>query len=291
MDQTRDFPNKFSIQTTSMCNAACIFCPFREIKELFPPRVMEGKLYRKIIDECAAHKNIERMILYMNNDPLTDPFLIERIDYAKTKVPWSCVHILTNGSLLTPSLADQLVASRLDWIGISLHGIRHETIKEAMGIDAAKTIERVLSFLDRVKSNKNIKDYVMITFLGHDHLNPEEKDEAVKFWRKQGVERISFFEKPISRAGNVKTIPHVTHHQVKGCASIWANEMMHVTEDGKVILCCMDWRREVVLGDLNEKSIETIWNSSKYQDVRDQRDGKKGSPGSFLCKRCEAAVV
>ena len=79
------FPKNLSIQTSSFCNASCVFCPHEEIKDSFPKKIMEEKLYRKIIDESSNYKTIERIILYLNNEPLTDSYLVSRINYAKEK--------------------------------------------------------------------------------------------------------------------------------------------------------------------------------------------------------------
>jgi len=285
------FPKYLSVQTTSLCNASCIFCPYNEIKDLFPPKVMDMELYRKIIDETSRYKNVERIILYMNNEPLTDPFLIERINYAKEKVPWAVVHVITNGVLLTEEISDKLIDSKLDWIGISFHGIRRETIEKSMKISYEMAMERISKFIGKIKQKKDIKKYLMITFLKHQYLTSEEKEEAVSFWKAKGVERISYFDGPVSRGGNVSKLPKVYHKgKVIGCNSIWADEMIHIVEDGKVILCCMDWRREVVLGDLNDETIHNVWHGSRKQTWA-MISGERDMPEKFLCKKCEEAAL
>lgn len=285
------FPKYLSIQTTSLCNGHCIFCPYDEIKSLFPKEIMDEILFRRIIDETSQHSEVERIILYLNNEPLTDPYLIERITYAKEKVPWASVHILTNGSLLTEELVDKLINSKLDWVGISLHGMKKETIEKTMGIDYDLTVRRVLNFVEKARVKRNIKDFIMITFLRHKYLTLEEKEDVIKFWHNQGIERISYFDGPISRAGNVKGLPRVRHNKIHGCNSIWANEMVHIVEGGDVILCCMDWKRDIILGNIRKNSIYEIWNSEQYHCVRDKRDGKIDSKDDFICKSCEAAVT
>lgn len=285
-----DFPKYLSIQTTSLCNASCVFCPYKDIKDLFPKKIMDMKLFKKIIDECLNYK-VERLILYMNNEPLTDPYIIERINYAKEKIPWACVHILTNGVLLTDEMTEKILNSKLDWIGISFHGIRKETVEKTMGINFDITFERINKFIEKAKKIKNIKEYIMITFLKHKYLTDEEKEEAIKYWRNKGIERISFFEAPISRAGNVKSLNKIYHKEkIVGCKSIWAEEMIHITEDGKVILCCMDWRREVILGDLNKESIYSVWNGRR-KEIWQMIKGYKEMPEDFLCRRCEEAIT
>ena len=286
------FPRYVSIQTTSMCNAACIFCPYASIKDLFPQKIMPMSLYAKIMDECSQHKDVTRLILYMNNEPLTDPYITERICYAKERLPWAYVHILTNGALLTDEITDKLLASKLDWIGISFHGIRKETIVKAMCINYEVALDRICTFIKKAgKSGKNIKEYIMITFLKHEYLSDEEKQETINFWHDKGIERISYFDGSISRAGNVKNLPHVYHREkIAGCKSIWANEMIHIAEDGNVILCCMDWEREVILGDLNVDSINDVWNTKRGK-IWSRIEGIQDLPDNFLCRRCEEAII
>jgi len=252
---------------------------------------MDMELYKKIIDECANHRNIERILLYMSNEPLLDPHLVDRVNYAKKKVPWACIHFLTNGLLLNEKNTKNILDSKLDWIGISFHGIRKETIEKSMGIPYELTLKRICNFIEEAKRVKDINEYVMITFLRHTYLNTEEKDEAIQFWRARGIKRISYFEGPISRAGNAKNLKKVHHSgKIVGCDSIWEEDMFNISEDGRVVLCCMDWRREVVLGDLKRQTIHEIWNG-KGRDIWDMINGKKEMPSDFLCRNCEAARV
>jgi len=291
MPNNLTFPKYLSIQTTSLCNASCVFCPYEDIKNLFPHKIMDMLLYKKIIDECSSYSDIERIILYMNNEPLTDPNLIERINYAKEKVPWASVHILTNGLLLTDEISEKLLSSRLNWIGISFHGIRKETVEKSMKISYETALGRINKFIGKVKQKKDMKDYLMITFLKHQYLTLEEKEEVVSFWKAKGVERISYFDGPVSRGGNVSNLPKVYRKgKVIGCNSIWADEMIHIVEDGKVILCCMDWKREMILGDLNKESIYEVWNGRRKK-TWEAITGKRAMSENFLCRRCEEAQL
>lgn len=285
------FPSYFSIQTTSLCNASCIFCPYKDIKDLFPHKIMDMNLCKKIIDECSNYKNIEKIILYMNNEPLTDPNLIERINYAKEKIPWASVHILTNGLLLTEKMSEKLINSKLDWIGISFHGIRKETIEKSMGMPFEVSFKGILNLIEKAKKKRDIKEFIMITFLKHKYLTDNEKEETMNFWKDKGIERISYFDGPISRTGNVEDLPKVYHKEkIIGCKSIWADEMLHIVENGKVVLCCMDWRREVILGDLNKQSIYDVWNGER-KEIWEMVRGKEEMPDNFLCRRCEEAKL
>ena len=61
------------------------------------------------------------------------------------------------------------------------------------------------------------------------------------------------------------------------------NEVL-VTHDCKLALCCWDWKRQNVFGDLNTQSIEEILLSD---EVRDLYEGlSNGKRNLEICKRC-----
>jgi len=53
-----------------------------------------------------------------------------------------------------------------------------------------------------------------------------------------------------------------------------------------VILCCQDWKRETLYGNLYNDSLYNIINSKRHKDLIDKVYGKKKSDLLFICKRC-----
>jgi radical SAM superfamily enzyme YgiQ (UPF0313 family)/MoaA/NifB/PqqE/SkfB family radical SAM enzyme len=285
------FPEKVMIQTTSRCNAACRFCPYPSVVDELPQGTMDEGLYRRIIDECAEHPGeVRRLLLYLMNEPLLDGELAERINYAKTRNPRACVHILTNGALLTERRGDALIDSGLDWIGLSIHGFSPSAYHEAMGLEREVTYRRAERFIRAALARRG-PGFVMVTFNGGGPVTSDEREAALSYFRDLGVQRISYHGGSISRAGNVPVIPAPQHAVVRGCRSIWWREMLHVLYSGDVVLCCMDWRRRVVVGNLREQSIAELWRSEAYRRVRDTVDGRVELPDGFPCARCEEAIV
>ncbi len=62
----------------------------------------------------------------------------------------------------------------------------------------------------------------------------------------------------------------------------------YVLYNGDVIICCHDWRRTVVLGNLNEQGLAEIWNSRRFVDVIRQYQA-----GDFtncaICRTCSVS--
>lgn len=283
------FPKYIMIQTTSYCNADCVICPYKSLVDKQPQGFMNKMTYKKIIDEISNY-NVKRILLYLMNEPLMDKDIVNKINYAKEKNPKAIVHIVSNGSLLNKKLSDELINSRLDYIEFSILGNTEETYKKVMHLDFYKTRKNILDFIRIAKIENKGKDYINIKITKTPRLlSDKEKDETINFWNSKGIKNINYFDNPISRAGNASFIPKIKKNSVCGCKSIWANDMMHIIYNGDVVLCCMDWKREVILGNVKENDLYNIWNSKLYDITRKMRDGKIESPPDFICKRCEAA--
>jgi len=61
-------------------------------------------------------------------------------------------------------------------------------------------------------------------------------------------------------------------------------EQAYILYNGDVLLCCVDWERSTVLGNLKEKSLAEIWNSEAYMRIR--RDYFNNRTNNILCGKC-----
>lgn len=71
------------------------------------------------------------------------------------------------------------------------------------------------------------------------------------------------------------------------CKRLWQTTV--ITSDGLVVPCCFDKRALYPMGEINDVSLEEIWNSSKYQDFRKQvlSDRKTIS----ICTNCTEGIA
>ena len=70
------------------------------------------------------------------------------------------------------------------------------------------------------------------------------------------------------------------------CPSLWQRMFIH--PDGIVTPCCLDAKRNLVMGNINENSISEIWNNEKYRKMRDLH--RKGEYKKISeCKNCSLA--
>ena len=90
-----------------------------------------------------------------------------------------------------------------------------------------------------------------------------------------------------SRAGFYSN--KILHSRIKGCRKGRANKWLHFHADGEMVLCCMDWQKETVFGDIKQQSLGEILNSKSYRKLLLQVKGEFNSKRDFICKRCEWA--
>ncbi|MBI3892986.1 MAG: radical SAM protein, partial [Candidatus Wallbacteria bacterium] len=285
------FPKNVMIQTTTACNAACTFCPHPQIKDEVSQGTMDESLFRKIVDELSGHDPVLRILMYLMNEPLLDPRIAERVDYAKEKNPKATVHLLSNGVLLG-KMGEKLLASKLDWIGLSVHALKEETYHKLMGLrhfEGERGIKNILEEFCKKAVQQKGAEYINVKIIRDKrYLEHAEARDAVRFWRDLGLTRVEYYAEPMTRAGNVRWLPPVQFEAIEGCNSIWAMEMVHILYNGDVVSCCNDWRREVVFGNVREQSIEQVWNGPiRRQFLREVYGEVPPRPG-LICLKCEA---
>ena len=76
-----DVPVHIQIETVAGCNANCVFCPNKKTDARVPlGQRMDWDLYRSLVDQTVEW-GVRRISPYLNNEPLLDSELPERIKY------------------------------------------------------------------------------------------------------------------------------------------------------------------------------------------------------------------
>ncbi|THB71159.1 MAG: radical SAM protein [Desulfovibrio sp.] len=274
------FPRAVQIQTTSRCNAKCLFCGYNETRDL-PQGDMDDDLFTKIADECGRHF-VGRVSPYLMNEPLVDKKLPQRIAYLnKVRKPGTKTKINTNGALLTEDVSEALIDAKLRHLWISVQGIRAETYKQSMGLDLAKTLANIDTFLDIRARKKAALPKLTITML-HTALTDAEMDEAHAYWAERDVRfKVHHMD---NRAGKDLSGLAVRKPKLRRNCSLFLKQA-YILYNGDMVICCHDWRRTIVLGNVGESSIKEIWNSSHFKDLIHEYQAGDYS-NLALCRTC-----
>ena len=110
----------------------------------------------------------------------------------------------------------------------------------------------------------------------------QSEEDFHKFWGQYADEIV--FKKVAERWDTYNN--KLNEDLLKPCRFIW--ERMYVWFDGKVNPCDADYKSYLSYGDVNQQTIKKIWNSKKYQDLKEthlNNQRNKLTP----CDRCGQA--
>src|SRR3972149_4369448 len=253
------------IENTNICNAKCYFCGHKYMKR--PQVVMAQDIFEKIINECKGINNIEGVFLTGLGEPLLDPNIVDRVKLIKKtlRVP---VTIYTNGTNIDKYLND-LLGAGLDLLYISLNACTKEKRKEIMGIDNFEQIDKLIRNWNHNKCKifiSSIPDWGLM-----------EVGDCEKMFEMYGkfVDEV-YYHYAANWAGKIFDLKFIPQN---ACPRPFS--MIHVLNDGRVALCCLDIDGEVILGN---NILEAI-NSEKLKFYRQKMiEGKRSE--LELCKNC-----
>ncbi len=286
------------IQTISTCTSRCFICPHSKSWHNQHPGVMTDKIFNKIMKEVASIK-FEKICPYLMNEPLTDPRFFKHLQKIKKLKNFDYIEVATNASLLNSEYANKLITVLEDVnndIWISFHGVNENNYKEIMGLDFKKTLNNVCNFL--VKADGKLK--IKIQGSGQPFIqrtnssNWFNKEEYFDFWNKifndlnlTNRPKIFYFQYN-DRAGNIRNDLSFNFRR-KSLDRFKCNRVdqwLHFLYTGELILCCNDYNKECILGDITKCSLKEILNSTERNEIIDMVEGRKKSPDDFICKRC-----
>ncbi len=270
-DRAPRLPDIVQIESTNLCNAKCVFCPRDEMHR--QQGVMDMDLYRKVVDECAA-LGITHVRMHNYGEPFLDRRLVEKVRYAKTR-GIAEVGMISNGSLITPEVAQGLIDAGLDAINISVDAAGKETFERTrVNLEYDTVIDNIQTLVRLRREAGRVRPKLILAFVRQEQSSDEQA--FIDTWR--GVADKIHVTDLHNWAGTLHGRSDVAYP----CYRLWLT--FTVLWDGRVSLCCADFDGRHVLGDLRTATIREIWNSPAYRAVRRQH---LESGGPEICRSCD----
>lgn len=263
-------------EVTNRCNALCIMCPREKMKR--PQGVLDMELYKRVLKE-AKDGGATQVSLENYGEPFMDPFMVERIKYAKKMGFW--VFTITNGSFLTKDTAKEIILAGLDKLRISVYGITKE-VYEAIhkGLKFEQVLENVNNLFRTRKALGRKNPRIEMYFLLLDE-NKHQMDAFRKKWESL-ADDISIWKPHNWSDGRDyrKRMP-----SKKTCGRPFTGPVQ-VQWDGFVVPCCYDYDSRIILGDLNKETLDEVLSNTKYNAFREAH--KNGEFWKFpFCDMCD----
>ncbi len=272
-----------SLEAHTLCNQKCYFCPvaYAPRKSYFMPTEM----FERIVGELTSYRDtLEGVILINYNEPTVDPRFV---DQCRTLIEAGLpVAVNTNGSGLTPKKVDELMAiGRLRFLLINLSTIDPEEYQRTRGVGHLKTVIKNVDYANRLQ----VADEMVILVLGEDDEHHEQTFAAISERFAGGTFEVRRFDL-MDRAGRIAVgkKPPEPHRRLAGCDNLGSRPLqhLHITPQGRCILCCEDYDEKHVVGDLNEQSIEEVLEGDALALLRRWIYGQEAAPDDFMCRHC-----
>jgi len=255
------FPHQVLMETTSACQLRCSMCARESslAKGTLKLGEMEEWLAEKIIDEVATTNPATRFWFCYFGEPTISRKLWSRVRLAKTRGIATTI-INSNGNLLGPAMAEQLVDSGLDEIYIGLDAATAETYARVRVRGHYDTVVGNIQHLLRIKPAR-LK--VTVQF-GVYEENEHELEAFKRFWADQGV---AIFIRP--KLTWIGQLPEHFHTQEGRYPCAWIFDSLPIYFNGLVPYCICDWDNRLPSGDIKTQSIAEVWQSSyrKWQNL------------------------
>jgi MoaA/NifB/PqqE/SkfB family radical SAM enzyme len=278
-------PDRASIETGTTCNHTCQYCPVSEYT--MPHQVMDLVLFRHVMDELASlGRKLKRISFNHYNEPLVDPLLADRVRLALEYGFFRKILLNSNLSIVPKKLPEDLLFARdrLEF-NINLPTADPERYRRIHGKDHYHRVEanigrlRELGFDLRI----NIQDNSFVD-------RADQEAVIARFGASIRVEKIE----STSRGGLVEAVikPYTKKAGavLAGCLQDRPTAYVHIGVAGEVFLCCQDFFKKDLLGDLTRDPLRDILRSPAARKYLEYIYGGRESPADFICNHCELAV-
>ena len=303
-------PISMDVEPTTACNFKCTMCAVSMPD--FTAKNMNIETFKKAIDDNPQLLKIKLQGL---GEVLTNKQFFDMVKYAKTK--GIVCETTTNGSLLNSKNINLLRDSGMSRIMVSIDGATKSTFEEIrvqsnfkVVVDGARQLIKQCNkkFLRPqisawcVLQNSNYHEiyeiFELCRDMGFDDLSYQiqltswggqeywldaNKSKQINFNAEQvqnDVEKLKSLARDKNFALHIYEGNALTFE--KQCE--WPFRTSHITADGSIVPCALISDPEVVtLGNINEESYSTIWQSKDYKEFR---ENIKNNKLDDYCKDC-----
>jgi radical SAM protein with 4Fe4S-binding SPASM domain len=261
------------ITTMIGCKVACIYCPQDKISRRYfgSDRMMKFDDFKTYIEKVPR-----RVVVHFTGfaESFLNPRCVDMIEHAAGRGH----PIFISTTLAGLTRADVRRLSQLTYYQFQIH---------------LPSAEKLMNLAVNDEYFALISDLLSAGIITDLHFHGNEVHPTVGAWLQQHA--VNFEEFWIQdRAGNLNTEkvkkkvskPITTAAKPSGklhCDRIYQNVLL---PNGDVVLCCMDWSAEYILGNLKRDRFEDLYRSETFRRIL---RGLKDPSIDLLCRTCHVA--
>ncbi|NQV82495.1 MAG: radical SAM protein [Rhodospirillales bacterium] len=264
-------PKNMMVELSNACNHACVFCPNPDMQRKIG-RIDKNLMFRIMAEAHAG--GTSDIGFYTTGEPFIHKDLTAFTAEAK-RIGFVYTYISTNGALATIERASKVIDAGMDSIKFSINAGSRETYAK---IHARDEWDLVIG---------NLRD---ISNYRHDHA-PNLKLYITCVVTQEMEHEVDSIQEMLGPLVDEIAFDHCTplafpdeSWAAEGSVCNMPFNRMHVTYEGYLTLCCVDFQNYVAVADLNEMSVADAWASPAFRDIR-RRHLDKDLSGT-LCGNC-----
>jgi radical SAM protein with 4Fe4S-binding SPASM domain len=269
-----------SLEVTSRigCGVNCKYCPQSMLiheytKTKDAPLVMTFETFKTCMDKLPCGSSV---VFAGMAEPTQNPAFLDMLKYAYEK--HMRIELFTTLEGIPEEQLDEMMS-----IPVALMVLH---VADEKGYAKITTDETYYRKLEKVISRRNPDGKPYVNLINAQY-KPEERTRQI--CEKLAPVTYNLFD----RAGNLSgdEIAHVTHKKMgKLSCSLCGRQLIHniLLPDGRVLMCCMDYGMEHVMGNLLTQPYEEIMENAEKDRVRRAMDGDVSE--DVLCRTCTCAV-
>lgn len=267
--------------TTGLCNASCMHCPTGKTTTDQVPRVpMPLPLFESIIRQIQQlgillHCQISFGLF---GDALVDPHVQRRVQFVRETLPEALISINTNGAAYERSRHSMLSEEQLV-LALHCESLKPDVYSALM---QPLQLDRVLPKMEQILADFGRKVLISVPVT---RLNQDELPKMTEFFHQRGAGDLGF-DIFSSRCVDDRTIFNtLALAPVKNACGPNVHEQLIVDCDGKVLICCNDFQRLEVIGDLSKQTLLEMLLSAERRRVVEQFATGRGNERRS-CREC-----
>lgn len=292
------------VEASSHCDLACSFCAAHSA--LVPDKLSDGigpvtkpekhmkaATFASIVNKLKGQRQLKMLFFHGNGEPLLNPQLEGFVRSAKSAGIANAMTVVTNGTLLNANRMQSLVVAGISIIRVSLDFISPDTYRRVKGVDrAGRVVANLESCIDEIRAHRLP---VKMSIECKEWRNPGEQDEDSLI-----VEHFAPLIHDLENVTIRKTREHNWIEQANKEAGLSASYrrtlpceqpfyMLMVHSDGDLSVCCVDSKKELLLGNIDTApSLQSILNSEKLREWRGMH--LRGDFSELpACRHCDLA--
>jgi radical SAM protein with 4Fe4S-binding SPASM domain len=241
------------ISNSGMCNRKCVFCPRSDANYPHVNEFLSEKLHSKLCSQLSKY-DYDGVFTYAGfNEPLLHKNIYNHVKEARFYLPDARIEIITNGDTLNRDRLERLFNCGLSTISISAY-------------DNAEQANKLNNLC------KDLKLSHSQFIVRHRYLAPDE-NFGIKLTNRGGaMENAKYKINSLNSPINNKCF--------------YPSYEFFLDYNGDILMCCNDWLKKNILGNLKNSDFIEIWTSEKAKASREKL--YNGNRGFKPCDVCDA---